>query len=104
MEGDIDMGDEIFWLGAGIALAGYFIGNGLKNFKNPQSSAFEAFFNEEDEHELVKENDLHLFIGISKEDAKALLQAYPDIPHLTVNGKTYYPKGQLREWLLHHKF
>lgn len=98
------MGTGLFWLGVGIALAGYFIGNGLRNFKNPQPTALEGFFNEENGHELMKESDLHILIGISKEDAKALLQAYPDIPHLTVNGKNYYPKGQLREWLLHHKF
>ncbi|HLR11808.1 MAG TPA: DNA-binding protein [Sporosarcina sp.] len=95
------MGAELFWIGGGIALAGYFIGNGLKYFQTAQPNAIEAFLNdEEDNHELLKESDVHFFIGISKEDTKALLKDYPEIPHLTINGKVYYQKAQLRQWLM----
>lgn len=44
---------------------------------------------------------MHYFIGITKEDAQTLFQEYPSIPHVTINGKVYYPKSKLREWLLH---
>lgn len=38
-------------------------------------------------------------MGISKEDAKVLIQEYPDIPHILINDKVYYPKEKLRKWL-----
>lgn len=83
----------------GIAAAGYFVGNGLKNFKNPDAKdSLSELFADEDEHGLIKENDVHYFLGISKEDAKSLVQEYPDIPHVRLNNKVYYPKKKLREW------
>ncbi|NEU32104.1 helix-turn-helix domain-containing protein [bacterium LRH843] len=96
------MGFDFIWIGLGIAIAGYFIGNGLKNFKNPGGNVLggiSGLFDEDDEHELIKENDVHLFIGISKEDVKSLIQDHPEVPHITVNNKVYYPKARLREWL-----
>ncbi|MFD1173267.1 DNA-binding protein [Oceanobacillus picturae] len=93
---------DLIWLALGIAAAGYFIGNGLKNFNNPDAkdTLSEIFSDDENEgHELIKENDVHYFIGISKEDAKSLIQDYPDIPHVTINNKIYYPKAKLRKWL-----
>lgn len=39
-------------------------------------------------------------MGISKEDAKSLIQEHSDIPHLVINSQVYYPKGKLRKWLL----
>ena len=94
----INMELDFFWIGLGIAAAGYFIGNGLKNFKNPdpQESISELL---DDEHELIKEKDLHYFIGISKEDTKSLIQDHPDIPHIIINNQVYYPKGKLKKWL-----
>lgn len=71
-------------------------------------SSFHAFFvvfickkdlNEDDEHELINEKDVHYFIGISKEDTKLLIQEHPDIPHVLINNKVYYPKAKLRKWL-----
>ncbi len=45
---------SLFWVGAGLAALGYFIGEGLKNFKNPKSSY--------DEYPvLMKENQLHAY-------------------------------------------
>ncbi|PBB05543.1 MULTISPECIES: DNA-binding protein [Salimicrobium] len=91
---------DFFWIAVGIAFAGYFIGEGLKNFKNPEAGdSFSEIFREEEDYKLIKEKDVHYYIGVSKEDAKTLLQEYPDIPHVTINDKIYYPKAQLHEWL-----
>lgn len=91
---------DLIWIAIGIAAAGYFIGNGLKNFKNPDAKdSLSELFEDDDEHELIKENNVHYFIGISKEDAKSLIQEYPDIPHVLINNKIYYPKAKLRKWL-----
>lgn len=91
---------DLVWIALGIAAAGYFIGNGLKNFKNPDAKdSLSEIFNDDDEHELIKENNVHYFMGISKEDAKSLIQEYPDIPHVLINNKIYYPKAKLRKWL-----
>ena len=84
----------------GIAVAGYFIGDGLKNFKNPNAKSLIDSLDEDDEHELIKENDVHYFMGITKEDAKSLIQEHSDIPHIIINSKVYYPKAKLRKWLL----
>lgn len=85
-----------FILALGIAAAGYFIGEGLKNFKRPD--VLDSL--DDDDYELINERDVHYFMGISKEDAKSLIQEHPDIPHILINGKVYYPKAQLREWLM----
>ncbi len=87
-------------LAIGIAIAGYFIGDGLKNFKNSNANGLIESLGEDDEHELIKENDVHYFMGISKEDAKSLIQEHSDIPHIVINNKVYYPKAKLRKWLL----
>lgn len=84
----------------GIAAAGYFIGDGLKNFQNPHAKGLIDSLSDDDEHELIKENDVHIFMGISKEEAKSLIQEHPDIPHIVINRKVYYPKAKLRQWLL----
>lgn len=86
-------------LAIGIAAAGYFVGDGLKNFKNPTANSFVDSL-EEDEHELIKESHVHYFMGISKEDAKSLFQEHPDVPHIIINNNVYYPKGKLRKWLM----
>lgn len=94
------MESGLILIAVGIAVAGYFIGNGLKNFKNPNTKGFIDSLDEDDEHELIKENEVHYFMGVSKEDAKTLIKEHPDIPHVTLNGKVYYPKSKLRKWLL----
>lgn len=100
IKGMINMDLDFFWIALGIAVAGYFIGNGLKNFKNPDAKdSISEFFDDDDEHELIKEKNVHYFIGISKEDAKVLIQEHPDIPHVLINNNVYYPKEKLRKWL-----
>jgi len=91
---------DFLWIGLGLAAFGYFIGDGLKNFKNPIAKSFVDSLNEDDEHELIKENEVHHFMGVSKEDAKKLIEEHPDIPHLNLNGHIYYPKSKLRKWLI----
>lgn len=90
---------NFIWLAIGIAVAGYCIGDGLKNFENPSAKNIMDFLEEEDEHELIKENNLYNFIGISKEDTKALIQKYPEIPSVELNGTLYFSKIKLKEWL-----
>ncbi|PWA12187.1 DNA-binding protein [Pueribacillus theae] len=91
---------DFLWIGIGMAIAGYFIGDGLKNFKNPNAKNLIDSFDEDEELELIKENEVHYFLGIAKEDVQSLIQEYPNIPHITINGKIYFQKSQLREWLL----
>lgn len=92
---------ESIILAIGIAAAGYFIGDGLKNFKNPSSeNVLDSLgLSDDDDHELIKEKNLHYFVGISKEDVKILIKEYPDIPHITLNGNNYFPRKKLKEWL-----
>ena len=91
---------ELIFLAGGIAAAGYFIGDGLKNFKNPTAKNIFDSLNEEEDYELINEKDVHYFMGISKDDVKTLTQEHSDIPHIIINGKVYYPKDKLRKWLL----
>lgn len=94
------MGIDFFWLALGIAIAGYCIGDGLKNFKNPHAENLIDFLDDDKNHELIKEKDVHHFMGVSKEDAKSLIEEHSDIPHVIINGNVYFPREQLRKWLL----
>ncbi|MFA1819709.1 DNA-binding protein [Virgibacillus oceani] len=87
---------DFFWLAVGLAAIGYFIGDGLKNFKNPNAL---DVLESDDGLDLIKEKNIHHFLGISKEDAASLLKAYPDIPYMKINDNIYYPKAKLREWM-----
>src|SRR5699024_3972604 len=90
---------DFFWLGLGLAAAGYFIGSGLQNCKSPtMPDLFDL--SEDDEHKLISEKDVHWFIGVTKEDDKKLIEEHPNVPHITLNGKTYYPREKLKKWLL----
>lgn len=91
---------DFLWIGLGLAAFGYFIGEGLKNFKNPAAKSLIDSLDEDDEHELINKNDIHHFIGVSKDDAKKLIEEHPDIPHLKLNENIYYPKSKLRKWLM----
>lgn len=90
---------DFFWLAIGLAVFGYFIGDGMKNFKNPSAPNLMDSFDEED-YQLLKEKDLHWFIGISKEDVHRLVEEHPDVPHIKINDQTYYPKEPLKKWLM----
>jgi len=88
----------ILGIAIGIAIAGYFIGDGLKNFKNPTAPNAFNFLEDEEDEVFLNEKEIHYFLGISKDDMGALLEKYPDIPHIELNGHTYYPREELREW------
>ncbi|SDO48275.1 DNA-binding protein [Alkalicoccus daliensis] len=88
-----------FWLAIGLAAAAYFIGDGLKNFKNPEAKNTMDYFTEEDERELIHEKHVHHTLGIEKKDVEALLREHADIPHIIINNSVYYPKKQLLEWV-----
>lgn len=94
------MGWNFIIIAIGIAVAGYFIGDGLKNFKNPNAKSLMDSLEDDDEHELIRESDVHYFMGITKEDAKSLIKEHSDVPHIIINSKVYYPKAKLRKWLL----
>ncbi|SHG01509.1 DNA-binding protein [Ornithinibacillus halophilus] len=94
----MDLG--LLYLGLGLAAFGFFIGDGLKNFKNPSAKLSDAFDDEEEEYKLIKQNELYWVIGVSKEDAKKIIEEYPDIPHITIDGNVYYPKKKVKEWLM----
>lgn len=86
---------DFFWIGLGIAAFGYFIGNGLKNFKNPEAS-----FQFEDEYPtLIKEKDLHTYLNLSKDEVADLLKQHPNAPKIELNGTTYYPYQQFMKWI-----
>ncbi|MCY8010826.1 DNA-binding protein [Bacillus haynesii] len=84
---------NLFWIGLGLAALGYFIGDGLKNFKNPKGSYSGNPY-------LIKESDLHYYLGLSKEETKEMLRNYPEIPKIELKGTTYYPYQHLMEWML----
>ncbi|MGM0839945.1 MAG: DNA-binding protein [Bacillota bacterium] len=83
---------SFFWIAAGLAALGYFIGDGLKNFGNPKASF-------SDYPTLVKEKDLHLHVGLSKEEVSELLHKFPEAPKVELKGATYYPYQRFMEWM-----
>ncbi|MCP3761739.1 helix-turn-helix domain-containing protein [Domibacillus sp. A3M-37] len=91
------------FLGVGIAIAGYFIGDGLKNWKNPSEKNFIDHFKKNDQPELIEAGEVHRFIGTPKGDTKALLEENRDIPSIKINGKMYFSRTSLRAWLEAHK-
>ncbi|HWO76403.1 MULTISPECIES: hypothetical protein [Bacillus] len=83
---------DLLWLGIGLALMGYFIGDGLKNFKSPKASS-------PGYTSLIKEKDLHFYLGLNKEETKELLSKFPNAPKVEIKGTTYYPYKQFLEWM-----
>lgn len=83
------------FLGIGVALAGYFIGEGLKLMNHPKAY-------EKSDTYLIKERDIHFyighFLGITTTEAKQLAGDMTDIPYIEINGKKYVQKHLLKEW------
>ncbi|MEC0584664.1 hypothetical protein P8840_00220 [Bacillus spizizenii] len=79
----------------GVALAGYFIGEGLKQMNHPKAY-------EKSDTYLIKERDIHFyighFLGITTTEAKQLAGDMTDIPYIEINGKKYVQKHLLKEW------
>ncbi|MCY7781981.1 hypothetical protein [Bacillus sp. FSL H8-0515] len=83
------------FLGIGIALAGYFIGEGLKQMNHPKAV-------EKSDTLLIKERDIYFyighFLGITATEAKQLAGDMTDLPYIEINGKKYVQKHLLKEW------
>ncbi|KIN53101.1 hypothetical protein [Bacillus subtilis] len=83
------------FLGIGIALAGYFIGEGLKQMNHTKGS-------EQNDILLIKERDIYfyigLFLGITTTEAKQLAGDMTDLPYIEINGKKYVQKHMLKDW------
>ncbi|MFP7328727.1 hypothetical protein [Bacillus subtilis] len=83
------------FLGIGIALAGYFIGEGLKQMNHPKAY-------EKSDTLLIKERDIYfyigLFLGITTTEAKQLAGDMADLPYIEINGKKYVQKHMLKDW------
>ncbi|MFB0635546.1 hypothetical protein ABE060_00140 [Bacillus rugosus] len=83
------------FLGIGVALAGYFIGEGLKQMNQSKG-------NEQSDILLIKERDIYFyighFLGITTTEAKQLAGDMKDIPYIEINGKRYIQKHMLKEW------
>ncbi|MHC5560970.1 hypothetical protein ACYSN5_00030 [Bacillus spizizenii] len=83
------------FLGIGVALAGYFIGEGLKQMNHPKAYEKSDTF-------LIKERDIHFyighFLGITTTEAKQLAGDMTDIPYIEINRKKYVQKHMLKEW------
>lgn len=82
------------FLGIGVALAGYFIGEGLKQMYQPKG-------NEQNDILLIKERDIYFyighFLGITTTEAKQLAGDMTDIPYIEINGKKYVQKHMLKD-------
>ncbi|WP_153734943.1 DNA-binding protein [Aquibacillus halophilus] len=87
---------SFFWIAAGLAAFGYFIGEGLKNFAQPETSLWK---DDEEHPQFIKQKDLHRYLAIDKQDVEAFLQKYPDLPSTELNSNTYFPYKKLLEWL-----
>lgn len=87
------------FIGVGLAIAGYFICDGLRNYRNPTEKSFVDYFKKNDQRELLAESSVHHFLGIKKEEVRMLIQEHPDIPHVKLNGQVYFSKTKLREWI-----
>lgn len=92
----IKMDLDFFWIGIGLAggltALGYFIGDGLKNFKNPKASSSGY-------PTLIKEKDLHIYLGLNEEESGEMLSKYTNAPKIELKGTTYYPYQQFMEWV-----
>ncbi|WP_096186574.1 DNA-binding protein [Evansella halocellulosilytica] len=86
------MESGLFWVGLGLAALGYFISDGLKNFKNPKA-------NTDEPPTLIKKEDLHIYLGLQKEEVKELLNKFPDAPKVELNGTSYFPYHHFIEWV-----
>ncbi|MGD6831128.1 DNA-binding protein [Sutcliffiella halmapala] len=82
---------SFFWIGIGLAALGYFIGDGLKNFKNQKNAPSYPT--------LIKKSDLHLYLNLTKNEVEDLLSKHPHAPKIELNGTTYFPYQQFMEWL-----
>ncbi|WP_232217775.1 DNA-binding protein [Virgibacillus sp. SK37] len=80
--------NRVNWRVSGIRII---LGDGLKNFQNPKASSSGY-------PTLIKEKDMHIYLGLSKEELNELLNKYTNAPKIELKGTTYYPYQQFIEW------
>lgn len=88
------------WLAVTIIACAYFLFEAIKGF-SPRSNStnpLDTMFDEEADL-IVKEQDLHSHIGLTKEETRALLYQYPEIPKLDISGRNYYSPEQVKGWI-----
>ena len=83
------------FLGLGFAIFGYFVGDGLKHFGKGDASDQSVKGN----YKLIRQEDIHFVLGISREDAEKLIEEHPEIPHIKINNKIYFSRSEITEWL-----
>ncbi|MGL5316499.1 MAG: hypothetical protein ACRC92_24800 [Peptostreptococcaceae bacterium] len=103
------MGVEAILIAIGIAAAGYFIGEGISfglvNFKSGKKNNEKTFKKAEPPHnQLIREENISTWLGIPIEDGKELLKQYPEIPHIEINGKVYFIKEGLNDWISNYNY
>ena len=98
-------------LGLSIIIAGYFIGNGIRNgltcfskgeVHKDESSMWDLLrMQNEDvkQTKFVKKKYLRKYFGLSKKELDNFLNEYLDIPSININGQTYYIREELNEWM-----
>lgn len=90
---------DFFYLSIAIALFGFFIGDGIKNFNKPESKNFLDSLMEDENTELIPKREVHHYIGIKREDVDALIEKYPHIPYIKLNDSVYFHRKKLMKWL-----
>lgn len=75
----------------GLALGGYFIGEGLKRQGSKK--------NETDYYYFLQEHELTQWINLNTKELEQFLKNHPEAPKVIINGKTYYPAKQFKKWL-----
>lgn len=83
---------EFFWLAVGIALMGYFIGDGLKYINRPKKKSSST-------PTLIKEEDLPYYVQLTKKELEDLFKKHPNVPKIKLDGKNFYHYEQFCDWL-----
>lgn len=78
-------------LAIGIALAGYFIGEGLKRQGSRKNEAGYYYF--------LQQHELTQYINLNDKEIAQFLKDHPEAPKVIINGKAYYPAKQFQKWL-----
>lgn len=99
-----------YTLGVSIIIAGYLIGNGIRNglicFNKGQVHKDETSMwdllkmQNEDvrQSKFVKKKYLRRYFGLSKKQVDNFISQYSNIPSISINGETYYIREELNEW------
>ena len=98
-------------IGISISIAGYYIGNGISKglifFKSNNTEYISSRFGEilfkQDEDifnkRLVKKKYISKKLGVSMKEVDYLINEYPEIKYININGKIYYDRESLEVWI-----